>query len=182
MLVELPGGRELVIAGQKSGVVWAHDPDRKGELVWQSDISRGQIVFGGGADDEQAYFAMRGGGLAAVRLTDGLERWYTDIPPQELMNSHSGITAAVTVIPGVVFTAGLDGMLKAFSTFDGSLLWEFNTVQEFETVNGVAAQGGSMGSAGVTVVNGMVYVASGYTGFQRGQPGNVLLAFGPPVN
>ena len=172
-----------MIAGQKSGIVWAHDPDREGELVWKSDISRGQIVFGGGADDEHAYFAMRGGGLAAVRLTDGLERWYTDIPPQKLMDTHSGISAAVTVIPGVVFTAGLDGMLKAFSTFDGRQLWEFNTVQEFQTVNGVAtARGGSMGSAGATVVDGMVYVASGYTGFQNGQPGNVLLAFGPPDN
>jgi polyvinyl alcohol dehydrogenase (cytochrome) len=182
MLVELPNGRDLLIAGQKSGMVWAHDPDKKGELVWKSDISRGEITFGGGADSEQAYFAFRGGGLAAVRLTDGLERWYTFTPPQESMSVHTGITAAVTVIPGVVFTAGLDGMLRGFSTFDGSVLWEFNTAQEVQTVNGVAASGGSMGSAGATVVNGMVYVASGYTGFQNGHPGNVLLAFGPPDN
>ena len=49
---------------------------RNGALVWRSDISRGQIVFGGAADDEKAYFAMRGGigttaGLAAVQLSDG---------------------------------------------------------------------------------------------------------------
>jgi hypothetical protein len=33
---------------------------------------------------------------------------------------------------------------------------------------------------GAIIVNGMVYVTSGYIGFQNGQPGNLLLAFGPP--
>jgi polyvinyl alcohol dehydrogenase (cytochrome) len=179
MLVNLPNGKSLAIAGQKSGMVWAHDPDRKGALVWKSDISRGQIVFGGAADDQLAYFAMRGGGLAAVQLSDGVERWFTPTPPQESMSRHTGISAAVTVIPGVVFTAGLDGMLRAFNTFDGRPIWQYDTTQDIKTVNGVAGKGGSIGSAGATVVNGMVFVTSGYTGFQSGQPGNLLLAFAP---
>ena len=79
----------------------------------------------------------------------------------------------------VVFSAGLDGTLRAFSSFDGRPIWQYNTAKEFETVNGVKARGGSIGSAGATIVNGMVYVTSGYTGFQNGRPGNVLLAFGP---
>jgi polyvinyl alcohol dehydrogenase (cytochrome) len=184
ILLDLPNGRSLLVAGQKSGLVWAHDPDKKGALVWRSDISRGQIVFGGAADDEKAYFAMRGGigttaGLAAVQLSDGLEKWFTPIPPQESMSSHAGITAGVTVIPGVVFTAGLDGMLRAFGTMDGRPLWQYDTTQEVETVNGVKARGGSIGSAGTTIAGGMVYVTSGYTGFQGGSPGNLLLAFAP---
>jgi polyvinyl alcohol dehydrogenase (cytochrome) len=182
ILVDRPGGGSLVLAGQKSGGVWALDPDNKGKVVWYSDISRGQILFGGAADEEQAYFAMRGayGGLVAVRLKDGLEQWFADIPPQESMAQHTGISAAVSVMPGTVFSAGLDGMLRAFSTSNGRPIWEYNTAKDFETVNGVKARGGSIGSAGATIVNGMVYVTSGYTGFQNGRPGNVLLAFSQP--
>ena len=184
MLLNLPNGKSLLVAGQKSGLVWAHDPDKKGELVWRSDVSRGQIVFGGGADQENAYFAMRGfsktgppAGVVAVRLSDGMEKWYTPVLPQEAMKDHPGLSAAVTVIPGVVFTSGLDGMLRAFATSDGKAIWEYDTTQEFETVNGVKGHGGSIGSAGATVAGGMVFVDSGYTGFQGGSPGNVLLAF-----
>ena len=87
-------------------------------------------------------------------------------------------TAAVTVIPGVVFSPGLDGWLRALSATTGRVVWEFNTAQDFTTVNGVKARGGSIGSAGAVVVDGMLYVTSGYIGFQNGVPGNVLLAFG----
>jgi polyvinyl alcohol dehydrogenase (cytochrome) len=180
MLVDLPGGKSLVVAGQKSGVVWAYDPDQKGALVWKSDISRGEILFGGAADEEYGYFGMSGGALTAVRLRDGVEQWNTYIDPQPSMESHRGVTAAVSVVPGVVFVSCLDGTLRAFSTFDGRLLWQYDTTQKVQTVNGVPGKGGSIGSAGAVIVNGMVYVTSGYIGFLNGQPGNLLLAFGPP--
>jgi len=180
MMTTLPGGKDLLIVGQKSGVVWAHDPDKKGALVYESDISRGEITFGGAMDSENGYFAMRGGAVVAMRLADGLEKWATYIAPQESMPTHRGISAAVTVIPGVVFAAGLDGMLHALSTFDGRELWSYDTTREVKTVNGLTASGGSIGSAGPTVAGGMLMVTSGYTGFQSGQPGNLLLAFGPP--
>ena len=182
MIVNMPDGKTLLVAGQKSGMVWAYDPDNNGKVVWSSDISRGQILFGAATDGEYGYFAMRGGygGLASVRLKDGLERWFDDIPPQESMKVHPSISAAVSLIPGVVFTAGLDGMLRAFATFDGRPIWQYDTTQPVKTVNGVEASGGSIGSAGPTIANGMVYVTSGYTGFQGGQPGNLLLAFGQP--
>jgi polyvinyl alcohol dehydrogenase (cytochrome) len=177
MLATLPNGRNLLVAGQKSGMVWAHDPDGKGTLVWRSDVSRGQIVFGGAVDDENAYFAFRSGGVVALRLSDGLEKWYTPVTAQDSMKTHAGFSAAVTVVPGVLFAAGLDGMIRAFNTFDGRPIWEYDTTQEVTTVNGVKAHGGSIGSAGPTVANGMLFVTSGYTGFQNGVPGNVLLAF-----
>ena len=178
MLATLPNGRNLLVAGQKSGMVWAHDPDKKGELVWMTDASRGQVVFGGALDEENAYFAFRSGGVAALRLTDGVEKWYTPVTTPEAMKPHTGFSAAISVIPGVVFAAGLDGMLRAFNTFDGKPIWEYDTTPEVTTVNGVKAHGGSIGSAGPTIANGMVYVTSGYTGFQNGVPGNLLLAFG----
>jgi polyvinyl alcohol dehydrogenase (cytochrome) len=181
MLANLPNGKSLLIAGQKSGMVWAHDPDNRGALVWKSDVSRGQIVFGGAMDEDTAYFAMRGGGVVAVRLTDGLEKWSAMVPPQESMSTHAGFSAAVTLIPGVLFVPGLDGVLHAFNTFDGRQIWAYDTTQEVKTVNGLTARGGSIGSAGATVAGGMLFVTSGYTGFQGGQPGNLVLAFGPPA-
>jgi polyvinyl alcohol dehydrogenase (cytochrome) len=156
------------------------DPDQKGALVWKSDISRGEITFGAAADEEYGYFGMKGGALAAVRLKDGVEQWNIYIDPQPSMESHRGVSAAVSLVPGVVFVCGLDGTIRAFSTFDGRPLWQYDTTQEVKTVNGVLGKGGSIGSAGAIVVNGMVYVTSGYIGFQNGQPGNLLLAFGPP--
>lgn len=181
ILVNLPNGKRLLLAGQKSGLVWAHDPDQKGALVWRADVSRGQIVFGGASDGENAYYVFRGAGAGVVALgvADGVEKWFTVLPPQESMNMHPGLTAGVTAITGAVFTAGLDGMVRAFRAYDGHPIWEYDTTQEVKTVNGMTARGGSIGSAGVTVAGGMVFVPSGYTGFQNGQPGNLLLAFAP---
>jgi polyvinyl alcohol dehydrogenase (cytochrome) len=113
-------------------------------------------------------------------LKDGVEVWSTYIDPQPGMESHRGVSAAVSVTPGVVFVSGVDGTLRAISAFNGKQLWQYDTTKEVKTVNGVPGKGGSIGSAGATIVNGMVYVTSGYIGFQRGQPGNLLLAFGPP--
>jgi polyvinyl alcohol dehydrogenase (cytochrome) len=180
MLIDLGNGRNMVVAGQKSGVVWAFDPDRKGELVWKSDISRGEILFGAAADDEKGYFGMRGGALTAVRLKDGVEQWTAFLDPQPSMESHRGVSAAVSAVAGVVFAPALDGTLRAFSTFDGRQLWQYDTTRKITTVNGVPGKGGSIGSAGAVVVDGMVFVTSGYVGFLNGQPGNLLLAFGPP--
>jgi polyvinyl alcohol dehydrogenase (cytochrome) len=72
-------------------------------------------------------------------------------------------------------------MVRAVSSRTGQLLWEFDTAREFTTVNGVDARGGSAASGGPVVANGMVFIGSGYPGFQNGQPGNVLLAFAPAV-
>ena len=188
ILTTTPDGRSILVTGQKSGVVFAHDPDNEGALIWQDDVGRrmmgggGEIVFGGAADHQNAYFPLHSGGMVAVQLSDGVEKWFTPMKPpagDDVMTRHPGNTAAATVIPGVVFSTGLDGMIEALSTTDGKVLWEFNTAQEFQTVNGVKAKGGSIGAAGATVANGMVFVPSGYIGFQNGVAGNVLLAFGP---
>ena len=137
------------------------------------------ILFGGASDDQNAYFNSRGG-IFAVQLSGGAEKWFVPLAePAGEMKSHPGASAAVSAISGVVLSVGLDGMVRALDANDGKLLWEYNTAREFETVNAVKAKGGSMGSGGVAAANGMLFVASGYVGFQNGAPGNVLLAFGP---
>ena len=114
-----------------------------------------------------------------MRLSDGVEQWFTPLKTPEAMAQHRGVVAAVSVIPGVLFSGGMDGMLRAVSTGNGQPIWEFDTAKEFSTVNGVTARGGSIGAGGPIIANGMVFVGSGYVGFQNGVPGNVMLAFAP---
>ncbi|MBI3696890.1 MAG: PQQ-binding-like beta-propeller repeat protein, partial [Acidobacteria bacterium] len=192
ILKDLPGGKSVLVCGQKSGVVHALDPDRQGEIVWQVRIGHGSalggIQWGPAADDQTAYVALSdvfggkpedAGGLFALRLASGEKVWHAPPPKPPCLGQpgcSAAQSAAVTAIPGAVFSGSLDGHLRAYSTADGSILWDFDTVQEFPTVNGVKAKGGSINGPGPTIAGGMVYVNSGYGRF-REMPGNVLLAF-----
>lgn len=185
-LAALPDGRTVIIASPKQAVVRALDPDKNGATVWEQDIARGvgggagETVFGGAIDGDSIYFGLHlGNGLVSLDLATGVEKWFRPLQNPESMAGHRGIVAAVSVIPGVLFAGGMDGIIRAVSPRDGSPIWEFNTAQEFKTVNGVAAKGGSIGAGGPTLANGMLFVSSGYVGFQNGVPGNVLLAFAP---
>jgi polyvinyl alcohol dehydrogenase (cytochrome) len=185
-LATMPDGRTVIIAAPKQAVVRALDPDKQGATIWEQDVARGigggagEIVFGGAVDSQYAYFGLHlGNGLVALRLADGVEQWFTPLKTPESMQQHRGVVAAVSVIPGVLISGSMDGMLRAVSTGNGQTLWEFDTAREFETVNGVTAKGGSIGAGGPSIANGMVFVGSGYVGFQNGVPGNVLLAFAP---
>jgi polyvinyl alcohol dehydrogenase (cytochrome) len=179
ILRTLPNGKRILVAGQKSGMVWGHDPDREGTLVWKAQLvpklALGMITFGGAADDQSAYFGLRTGGVAAVQLDSGEKRWFTAITPPPGTGPR-GETAAISAMPGVIFSGGWDGVLRAFATSDGHPLWEYNMIHDYDTVNHVAAKGGSMGAPGPTIAGGMLFAGSGYV-FGGGTPGNVLLAF-----
>jgi len=75
-----------------------------------------------------------------------------------------------------VFSGSMDGHVRAYSTADGSVLWDFDTVRSFDTVNGVPGRGGSLDGAGPAIAAGLVIVNSGYP-HGGGMPGNVVLAF-----
>jgi polyvinyl alcohol dehydrogenase (cytochrome) len=182
-------GRDLLVLPQKSGMAYALDPDKEGELAWQYRIGQGSGLggqWGGAVDDQQAYFGVsdllspKPGGIRALNLATGALAW--SVEPQERLCDPKGPTcrasqgAAVTVIPGAVFSGSLDGGMRAYSTKDGSVLWTFDTNQEFQTVNGVKAKGGAMDGPGAVVSGGMIYINSGYVSL-IGRPGNVLLAF-----
>lgn len=182
MLRMLPSGKTILVAAQKSGIIWAHDPDRKGAVVWKTSVAttkpteQGQVNFGGSADDEKTYLGLFSGGIVALRLSDGARQWFTDLEPPAGRNR--GQDAAISTIPGVVFSAGWDGILRALGTSEGKILWTFDMMRDFQTVNGIPANGGSLGSAGPTVAGGVVFVPSGTAGPAHGHTGNVLLAFG----
>jgi polyvinyl alcohol dehydrogenase (cytochrome) len=183
ILKTLADGRTILVAAQKSGNVWAHDVDRQGAVVWKTALVNnttefgGKIVWGGAADEQNAYFGLGTGGIAAVQIRDGERKWFTALEPAAAVAKHPGQDGPLTAIPGVVFSGGWDGVLRALSAANGKVTWEYDTAHEFQTVNGVAAKGGSMGAAGPTVAGGTLFVPSGYIGVKNGMPGNVLLAF-----
>jgi polyvinyl alcohol dehydrogenase (cytochrome) len=190
ILTTLPNGRDIIVIPQKSGVGYGLDPEKEGEIVWQYRFGRGSAiggVWGAAVDQQQAYFAAADyltpapGGLHAVRLDTGQRVWYTPPPKQPLCAGASvcstAQSAAVTAIPGVVFSGSADGGIRAYSAKDGSILWEFDTNRSFDTVNGVKAAGGSIDGPGPIVVDGILYMTSGNGGLV-GRSGNVLLAFG----
>jgi polyvinyl alcohol dehydrogenase (cytochrome) len=183
-----PDGRQILVAASKSGNVVGLDPGRKGAVIWKTSLAekqpgtRGLIVFGGSADEQTAYFALNQvRAVAALHLATGERKWVAPLTMADFPDRPFvfGTSAAVTTIPGVAFAGGWDGVLRALSTENGHVIWEYNTAHEFTTVNGVAAKGGSMGAPGATVAGGMLFVGSGYVGAVGGFPGNVLLAFSP---
>ncbi len=191
ILKSLPGGLDILLLAQKSGVVYALDPKRHGKLLWRHRIGQGGplggVEWGGAADSHYAYFPLsdfdfsnplaRGGGVFALDLRSGKQVWHAAAPKPECAGQFGCSPAQMappTLIPGVLFAGSLDGHLRAYDTRNGDVLWDFDTAQEFHTTNGVKARGGSLNGAGPAVVSGMVYVNTGYT---NAMAGNVLLAF-----
>lgn len=191
-ILQSVSGRDILVLAQKSGIIYALDPERAGALVWNTRIARGGplggIEWGGAPDHRYAYFPISdfdfdnplvGGGLFALDLRNGKQVWRAD-PLKPACLGQYGCSAAQmappTAIPGVIFSGSLDGHLRAYDTHDGRVIWDFNTAREFHTVNGVKAHGGSLNGAGPAIVDGMLYINTGYT---NAMDGNVLLAFTP---
>ena len=186
VLRTLASGNEVILAAQHSGVVYGLDPDHGGEILWQGRpggadaTGDGGVAWGTAADHRSWYVALSGalaqpinssGGLWALDPKTGTARWHTASPApacswNEGLCSHAQ-SQAVTVMPGGVFSGSMDGHLRAYSTIDGKVLWDFDTAKAFQTQNGVRASGGPLDHGGATIVNGGVYIISG----------NALLAF-----
>jgi polyvinyl alcohol dehydrogenase (cytochrome) len=207
MLVRTTSGRDVLVAGQKSGVVFALDPDSKGKILWQARVGKGGtnggVEWGTASDGRYVYAATsdlvqligdthkvapvgdanldpaKGGGVTALRIEDGEKVWFAApvpcAPPRP--GCSPAQPGAVTAIQGAVLSGSMDGHVRAFSSADGKVLWDFDTAKTFKGVNGVPAKGGALNGAGPVVAGGMVFVNSGYPR-QGGTPGNVLLGFG----
>jgi len=192
ILKTLPNGKRVLLTGTKRGHLIALDPDNKGTLLYRVTANNGvaivpstpppagrgggggSIVWGGAADAQNAYYGLGGTGLVALKPDTGQTVWTFTSPA-----GGGGLGAAPTVIPGVVFEASANGRLYAVSAADGKQLWEFNTNQEFQTVNGVPAHGGAISVSGASIAGGMVFISSGYAISSGASGGNVVLAFSP---
>ncbi len=200
LLVTGADGRERLIVGQKSGLVRALDPDADGEVLWETRVGRGGPVGGvhlgmAVADDRiivpvlDRYDGLEHEreaepGVMALDAATGEVLWRT--PALEGIcgdrdGCFPGFSAPATVLPGAAVVGSLDGTLQAFALEDGRRLWTFDTVRDFETVNGVPGRGGAMGGAGPVVTRNRIYLVSGYWAFAGNMPGNVLLSLAPPT-
>jgi polyvinyl alcohol dehydrogenase (cytochrome) len=204
-LITLPNGKRALVVGQKSGIAYGIDPDRRGEILWQARLGEGGTVggiqWGTATDGRNMYVALsdvrfemellpnsndrryqldpnKGGGMFALRADNGERIWQTPPPGCGTRRPCSPAqSAAVTGIPGAVFSAAIDGHLRAYSTVDGKIIWDYDTAREFKSVNGVPARGGAIDVAGPVVAGGMLFALSG-SAQRSAMPGNVLLAFG----
>ena len=202
MLRTLATGNQVLLAGQKSGVVYGLDPDHGGDTLWQTKIgggagtgfagggasgvtsavgppgvegSAGGVGWGSAADHRNLYVATTGGlaqpaeclgqfdgaGFEDGRRCAGTHPRRSPHAPGASGNCTHGQSQAVTVMPGSAFSGSMDGHLRAYSTIDGKILWDYDTAKDFQTRNGVKASGGPLDHGGATIVNGVVYVNSG---------------------
>jgi polyvinyl alcohol dehydrogenase (cytochrome) len=193
-------GKQVILAGQKSGAVYGFDPDNNGKMLWRVPLGVGG-AFGGvehgiASEGDSVYVAIsdvmatvaasaeqlkphKAGGITALNILTGEKIWHTEAPPPVCAwgteSCFAAQPAAVTAIPGIVFSGALDGHLRAFAGKDGAVVWDFDTGHQFDAVNGAKADGGAITGYGQTIAGGTLYVNSG--GGYHGPPGNALLAF-----
>jgi polyvinyl alcohol dehydrogenase (cytochrome) len=188
-------GKERLLAGQKSGMVYALEP-KSGRLLWKTRIGKGGMLggihWGMAADGRNIYAANADNslglnpddpkkpaspGIYALDMITGKVIWATPSPQVPGKESYLGAnSAAPAVIPGIVFAGSLDGHIRAYATIDGHIIWDYNTIQKYETTNGLKGKGGSIDGPAPVMADGMLFVNSGYAQFGE-KPGNVLLAF-----
>lgn len=193
MLVKRKDGQEILVAGQKSGVV--HALSTEGKILWQTRVGKGSplggIHWGMATDGHFAYAANSDNtyavnrrdssfpispGIYALDLVNGKLAWKATPPDCGKQYCLTGNSAAPLVIPGLVFAGNLDGHIRAYDSENGKMLWQYNTAQVYQAVNGIAGKGGAIDGPPPVVADGMLYVSSGYGMFGQA-PGNVLLAF-----
>ena len=172
ILVSLSNGKRALVAGHKSGNVYAVDPDQQGARLWETRVgeggSMGGVQWGSAADQQNVYVALsdlgrvmltytqftdadrnRGGGMFALRLSDGARVWHTPPTPCDSRPRCSPAqSGAVSAMPG----RGVLGIARRphprVRERHGQVVWDFDTVREYETVNGVPARGGSLDGPG----------------------------------
>jgi polyvinyl alcohol dehydrogenase (cytochrome) len=202
VLRKVSNGKDMLVAISKADEIFGFDPDQNGKLVWRQKIGKGSRtagVWGMSVDDLHMYVGSSDlrpgpgvvvGGLTAADFSDGKTVWHTPAPPSvcawgnvaSALAVANGAVAcspaqpgATALIPGVVFSGSVDGHMRAFSTKDGRKLWDADTGQTFQAVNGVNASGGSISNGAEAIADGTLFVNSGSAGVH--QPGNALIAY-----
>jgi polyvinyl alcohol dehydrogenase (cytochrome) len=194
ILVRRPNGHDVLVAGSKDGMLYALDPDARGNVLWKLRVGKGGdiggILSGMASDGALAYVPITDvnfldqksdGALNAVDLTTGRLVWRTPVPRDGCKNKEdpcvNGIYGPPMVLGDVIIVGSMDGVLRGFDRKTGREFWRYDSVREFEGVNGFSGRGGGFGMGGVAVVGNMMYVSSGAGFGNIGLKGNVILAF-----
>lgn len=195
ILTTLANGQDIILAGQKSGMVYAMDPENKGRTLWAIRAGmggyKGGIHWGMASDGETLFVGVADtpghrqsvgparSGIHAYDPATGELRWTRSERgrcEEARMRCWAAASAPVTATDELVLVGGLDGVLRIHSSRSGELLWSYDTVRVYDTVNGVTAKGGSIDSSGPVLIDGKLILNSGYDKF-REIPGNALIVF-----
>lgn len=200
ILAKGAGGRDIVLAGQKSGDTWGLDA-ATGTKLWNVRFGEGTALGGvhwGITTDGQRLFAaindpifagtqLPKPGVFAVDIRTGKAVWGYDAKPNcegergKLVTNCStkyGFSAAPLTVDGAVIAATLGGEVMIFDGKSGALLNTLDTLGSQTTLNGIPAKGGSIDSHSISAGAGMVFINSGYGQFNQ-TPGNALIAYKP---
>jgi polyvinyl alcohol dehydrogenase (cytochrome) len=197
ILVTRTDGTDVVVVGSKDGMLYALDPDNAGAVLWNIRVGvggeAGGIEYGVAADGRYAYAPVvdmnadlsSNGSLTAVDLITGKPAWRVEniaarcdgkpTPP-----CGTAVITPPSVVGEAVFVGLIDGTIRAYETGSGRELWVYDTARDYEGVNGLSGNGGSLGNGGPVVVDDRLYIMSGFNILNLGLPGNVLLAFEIP--
>ncbi len=176
---------DLIVVGQKSGVLWALDPDKDGNVVWQQKVGAGGglmggIMWGPAMDNTTAYAGVADGaradGTPASTQINSADGRANGKPPRLRPQQHDIAAHRPVADARHRLLRNLRRTSARTRASTGEVVWEFDTARTFETVNGVTAKGGAMDGAGPAIANGMVVMTSGM-GFAGGAAGNVSLRF-----
>lgn len=188
--------RELVLGGQKGGIVYAVDPDT-GKLVWHTRVGRGGMAggihFGIAAANGAAYVPVSdltdgqpttvaaNPGVYALDVETGDFIWKAPADPHGCAGKAlclPGYGGAISATTELVLAGSDDAHIRIFDAATGKVLWDMDTDRDFATVNGIPAHGGAISGGSAPIADdGDLIVASGY-GFISKMPGNVLLIYG----
>jgi polyvinyl alcohol dehydrogenase (cytochrome) len=193
--VTLSTGKDILVAGTKGGVVFGLDPDDNGKVLWQTRVGRGGALggvhWGMSFVGDIAFVPVSdrsaGGvqelpqqpGLHAIDMRTGERLWYAEVPKRcaaDVRNCMEAYSAPASTTADLVVTGALNGHLFAHDQRSGALVWEFNTLQDYATINNVPAKGGAIDSTGPVFSGDYMIVNSGYATFGQ-LPGNSVLVF-----
>jgi polyvinyl alcohol dehydrogenase (cytochrome) len=193
-------GKDILLAGQKSGHVWALDPEANGKLVWSRRIgfgtTLGGVHWGLAVDDHRVFVPINDSvrpnrfsqapvpGLYALDVDTGEVRWSFVAQPDcagprqkavpQCANVY-GLSSPPLIIDSAVVAPSVDGRLRIFDAETGAVIFTDDTVRSFRTLNGIEGHGGQIDNATIVAADGALFVQSGYGGL----PGNVLIAYRP---
>ncbi|MEH6581217.1 MAG: PQQ-binding-like beta-propeller repeat protein [Halioglobus sp.] len=194
-------GKDILLAGQKSGEVYGLDPDKGGKVLWRRQLGRGGIQggvhFGMTVEGQTLYVPVSDfdpgplwpgksyagidsyPGMYALDILTGETRWFKQ--NKDLCVGRKfcspGLSSPASSLTGGVVGGAMDGHLRAYRASDGKVVWDIDTAVNYDTVNGVTTSGGSFGGGtGPVFKDRRLIVNSGYGAYFH-MPGNVLLVF-----
>lgn len=193
--VTLSDGRDMLIAATKGSVVFGLDPDRGGEVIWETRVGRGGALggvhWGMTTVGDRVYVPVsdRGTGLDgahpsqpglhAIDMRTGEVKWYAEAPErcqEGVRGCIEAYSAPASSAADVIWSGSLNGHLFAHDAATGKLIWEYDSNRSYETINQVEARGGAMDATGPVFSGDYMIVNSGYATFGQ-MPGNTMLVF-----